>query len=204
MAGGGGGGGGGGARKKIEASIKATAALTGSSSKTPLADELARISRDEFDRYLEMYRPLEDKTIDSLNESTVASSMERAGGEQVRARQALERMRGRYGTEVNPTMMAAEARQNNLSGALNTMTAGNTAKLRDLDNQRQTLAGLLNVGQTVRQESMGNYSAASGLEGARNQANQANKAAYKQQQAANRNATIQAGATLAMAAMMAF
>ena len=51
---------------------------------------------------------------------------------------------------------------------------------------------------------MGNYSAASGLEGARHSANQANAAAAKQQRASNRNAMIQAGVSLGAAALFAF
>ncbi|WP_027589802.1 hypothetical protein [Pseudomonas sp. RL] len=198
MAGGGGGRVGGG-----RVTVKGVATQA-SASDTPLADEMARISRAEFERYLADYRPLEEATISSLDESSEAAAMGRAVTDQARARSALERMRGRYGTEVNPATMAAEARQNSLSGALNTLTAGNTAQLADLDNQRQTLSGLLNVGQSLRQESMGNYSAASGLEGARHSANQANAAAAKQQRASNRNAMIQAGVSLGAAALFAF
>lgn len=171
-------------------------------SQTPLADEMARISRDEFDRYLREFRPTEQATIESLNESTVGKSMDAAQGDAVRTRASLERMRERYGVGVTPMQAAGEARQNALSGALGTLTAGNNAADFDRDNKRQTLAGVLNVGQNLRQQAMGNYGSAAGLEGARASADSANKSAYTQQRAANRSQMIGTAASLGMMAMM--
>jgi hypothetical protein len=169
-------------------------------SQTPLADQLAKISRQEFDRYLKDFRPLEQKTIDSLGKSTVAQSMEAAQGDAVQARASLERMRQRYGVDVTPMQAAGEARQNALSGALGTLSAGNTAAQFDKDNKRQTLAGLLNVGQTVRQQALGNYGSASSLEAQRVSADQANKAAYAQQKSAQKAQTYSAVASMGMMA----
>lgn len=173
-------------------------------SQTPLADEIARISRDEFARYLEQFRPLEQKTIASLDESTVGKSIDAAASDAVRARASLERMRERYGANVTPFQAAAEARQNSLSGALGELSAANNAVLADRDNRQQTLAGLLNVGQQIRQQAMGNMGSAAGMEGARASANQANKSAYEQQKAANKSSMIQSAASLAATALLAF
>lgn len=173
-------------------------------SQTPLADEMARISRDEFNRYLKQFRPIEQQTIASLNDSSVGKSMDLAAADSVRARASLERMRERYGADVSPFQAAGEARQNALSGSLGQLSAGNNALLADRDNRQQTLAGLLDVGGKIRQQAMGNYSSASGLEGARASANQANKTAYSQQKAANKSATIQSAASLAAMAAMVF
>ena len=173
-------------------------------SQTPLADELARISRDEFDRYIQDFRPLEQTTIDSLKESTVGQSMDTAQKDAVRSRASLARMRERYGADVTPTQAAGEARQQALGGTLNTLTAGNTAYLGDRDRQKQTLAGVMNVGQQLRQQALGNFGSASQLEGARTSADAANKAAYKQQQSQQKAQTYSAAASLGMMAMMAF
>lgn len=172
-------------------------------SQTPLADELATISREEFDRYLEEFRPLEEQTIASLDESTVGTSMEAAGADAVRARAALGRMRERYGANVTPTQAAAEARQNALSGTLGTLTAGNTAILADRDNQRQTLAGLVNIGQGIRQNALNGYGSASGMESARVSADNANQSAYKQQKASGTASTIQSAVSLGSMALTA-
>lgn len=171
-------------------------------SKTPLADEMARISREEFDRYLQEFRPTEQATIESLNNSTVGASMDAAQGDAVRARASMDRMRERYGVGLDPMQQAGEARQNALSGVLGSLTAGNMAADHDRDNKRQTLAGLLNVGQEMRQQALGGMGSAAGMEGARVSANSANKAAYKQQQAGNKQAALGAAASIGMMAMM--
>lgn len=173
-------------------------------SQTPLADEMARISREEFDRYLQDFRPLEQKTVASLNDSTVGASMDASLKDAVQARESLERMRSRYGVDVTPAQAAGEARQNALSGALGTLSAGNTAAQFDKDNQRQTLAGLLNVGQVIRQQAMGGMGSASGMEAQRAAANQQNQAAYAQQKSAQKAQTYGAAASLGMAAAMTF
>lgn len=173
-------------------------------SQTPLADELARISRDEFDRYIAQFRPTEQKLIGGLDKSTVQPAMDAAQGDAVRTRASLERMRERYGVDTTPAQAAGEARQNALSGSLATLNAGNTAAQFDTDNRKQTLAGLLNVGQTIRQQALGNYGSATGLEGTRASANASNQAAYKQQQAAGKQQNTQAIGTMAAMAAMYF
>lgn len=171
-------------------------------SQAPLADEIARISREEFDRYLRDFRPLEQKTIDSLDSSTVGKSMDASQADAVQARASLGRMRERYGVNTTPMQAAGEARQNALSGALGTLSAGNAAAIADKDNQRQTLAGLLNVGQGIRKQSLGGFDAASGLESQRASANAQNKMAHAQQKSANKANTYSAVASLGMMAAM--
>lgn len=172
-------------------------------SQTPLADQLATISKDEFARYIEQFRPLETKTIASLGESTVDSSMASAESDATRARASLGRMRERYGSSVSPDQAAGEARQNALSGALGTATAGNTAVVADRDNRTQTLAGLMNVGGAIRQQALGNFSSASSAEGSRVSADTANKNSNEQAKAATKNSNIQAGASVAAMAATA-
>lgn len=173
-------------------------------SDTPLADQLARISRDEFDRYIQDFRPTEQKVINSLDQSTVGQAMDSAQADAVRSRAALDRMRQRYGVEVSPTQAAAESRQRALSGALGVISAGNAAQRADEDNRRQTLAGVLNVGQGIRQQALGNFSSASQLEGSRTAANRANEYARKQQKEAEKQQTIGTVAALATTAAFAF
>jgi hypothetical protein len=171
-------------------------------SKTPLADEMATISRDEFNRYLTEFRPLETKTIASLDDSSVGKSMDAAQGDAMRSRASLTRMRERYGVDIDPTQQGGETRQNSLSGTLGQLSAGNNAAGFDRDNKRQTLAGLMNVGQSLRQQAMGGMGSAAGLEGARASANSANKNAYTQQKAADKSAMLSSAASLGMMALM--
>jgi len=166
-------------------------------SQTPLADQLARISRDEFNRYLQDFRPVEGQVIDSLNNSTVGKSMDAAQGDAVRARESLARMRERYGTSITDAQATGEARQNTLSGALGTLSAGNNAYLADRDNREQTLAGLMNTGQIIRQQALGNWTSAAGSETQRANTNLANASAYKQQKTAARNSNVATGVATA-------
>lgn len=168
-------------------------------SQTPLADELGRISRDEFERYLNEFRPVEQQVIGSLGESTVGASMDAAQADAVRSRASLERMRERYGTTVTPAAAAGEARQQNLGLTLNTVTAGNLAADADRDNKRQTLAGLMNAGQSLRQNALNGFGSAAQMEGARASANSANKAAYTQQKSQQRTQMIASAASLGAA-----
>lgn len=166
-------------------------------SQTPLADELGRISKDEFDRYLSDFRPVEQDVIDSLGNSTVGKSMDAAQADAVRARESLSRMRERYGTTITDAQATGEGRQNALSGALGTLSAGNTAYLADRDNREQTLAGLMNTGQIIRQQALGNWSSAAGSETQRANTNTANASAYKQQKTAAKNSNIATGVATA-------
>lgn len=172
-------------------------------SQTPLADQIARISRDEFARFTSEYGGTEQSLINSLGNSTVEKSMDSSAADAVRSRASLERMRERYGTNTTPDQAQAEARQSALSGVLNTANAGNTAYVADKDTKLQTLSGLLGVGNTMRQQALGNYSSASGAESARVSANTAASSANKQASAAQKNQTMQTAASLAAMAIFA-
>lgn len=173
-------------------------------SQTPLADQLARISRDEFDRYIKDFRPLENKAVASLDESSVGAAMDDSQTDAVRARGSLERMRSRYGVGTDASQVAGEARQNALSGALGTVTAGNQAQLADRDNTKNTLAGLLNQGQSLRQQAVGGFGSAAQMEASRSSANMANENAYTQQKAQAKSQNYQSAAALAGTAAMIF
>ena len=173
-------------------------------SQTALADTVARISKEEFERYIKDFRPTEEATIASLNDSTVGQAMDDSKADAVRARASLGRMRERYGADTTPDQVAAESRKASLSGVLNTVGAGNAAALGDRDRNQQTLAGLLNHGQGLRQQALGNFGSASAMEGARASANSANSAAYQQQKSANKAQTYQSAASLATTAAMIY
>lgn len=162
-------------------------------SQTPLADELGRISKDEFDRYLQDFHPVEQEVIRSLDNATVGKSTDAAQGDAIRARESLARMRERYGTTITHAQAAGESRQNALSGALGTLSAGNNAYLADRDNREQTLAGLMNTGQIMRQQALGNWTSAAGTETQRANTNSAAQSAYKQQKTAAKQSNIATG-----------
>lgn len=177
--------------------ITAAPTAVQSHSKTPLADEMGKISKEEFDRFLKDFRPTEEKLIASLGQSTVDTSMKAAQSDAIRARQSLSRMRERYGTSLGGAEATGETRQNALSGTLGAVGAGNTATLADRDNREQTLANLMNTGQIVRQQALGNWSSAAGSETARANTNSANQSAYKQQKAAAKQSNIATGVAAA-------
>lgn len=169
---------------------------------SPIADEIAEIGRQDFQRYLETYKPIEQKTIATLDDSTVEASMDAAVADAMRSRSALERMRGRYGTRVSAEQQAGENRRNSLSGALGVMTAGNNALLADRDNRNQTLASLVNYGQGMNDLAMNTFNSAAGMESARNAQNAANYAAYQQAKAQHRSGLISSAVSLGTTAAM--
>lgn len=185
-------------RENIPGATTATAPVAvQSASKTPLADEMGKISKEEFDRFLKDFRPTEEKLVASLGQSSVDTSMQSAQSDAIRARQSLSRMRERYGASLGGAEATGETRQNALSGALGAVGAGNTAVLADRDNREQTLANLMNTGQVVRQQALGNWSSAAGSETARANTNSANQSAYKQQKAAAKQSNIATGVATA-------
>lgn len=163
-----------------------------------MSSRLAKISQEEFARYMQDFKPIEDDLVGSLDQSTVGRSMDAAQADAVRARSSLERMRERYGAGVTPDAAAAEARQNALSGALGQASAGSNAFVADRDSRMQTLSGLMDAGQTLRNQAMGNGTSAAGAESSRNQAYTAAKGQYAQQKAATQASAI--GAVGSMAA----
>ena len=172
-------------------------------SQTPLADELGRISRDEFARYLQEFRPVEQQTINSLGEASVGKAMDASQGDAIRSRASLERMRERYGTALIPSAAQGETRRSNLAGVTGALTVGNMAGDFDRDNKRQTLAGLMNVGQQVRQQALGGFGSAAGMEGTRASTNSANRAAYTAQKSQQQSQMTSSAASLAAMAMFA-
>ena len=161
------------------------------------SNRIAKISQEEFARYLQDFRPIEDELIGKLDADTTQRSMETAQGDAVRSREALERMRERYGSAVTPEAAASEARMNALSGVLGQTTAGSSAVLADRDNRMQTLSGLMNTGNTIRQQAMGNLTAASSAESARLQANEQAKAQAKANKYNQQAAMISSAASMA-------
>lgn len=161
------------------------------------SNRIAKISQEEFARYLQDFRPIEDELIGKLDADTTQRSMETAQVDAVRSREALERMRERYGSAVTPEAAASEARMNALSGVLGQTTAGSSAVLVDRDNRMQTLSGLMNTGNTIRQQAMGNLTAASSAESARLQANEQAKAQAKANKYNQTAAMISSAASMA-------
>ncbi|MFV1943486.1 hypothetical protein VPH49_21980 [Pseudomonas luteola] len=173
-------------------------------SDTPLADQLATISRDEFTRYLNTYSGTQTDLINSLDDSTVDTSVSKAQTDAVRSRDTLSRMRERYGSAQTTAAQASENRTNNLSGALGQMTAGNNAIVADQDNKVQSLQSLLGVGNTVRQQSLGNFQSASGAEASRVSTNKSISAQNKASSEANKQQAISSAAAIAMTAALIF
>lgn len=118
-------------------------------------NEAARVSREQFERYMEDFAPQENALAGSLGDKTAEQAAEDAKKQSVRSREALERMRQRYGTSMTGQQQQAESRSNQRQATLGQLSAKNTG--RQLDEQRNfNLKGsMLNIGNNISSSAMG-------------------------------------------------
>ena len=91
------------------------------------AEEMAgRVSREQFERYMRMFVPQEQKLIGSLDETQAQDAASTAQADAMRSRAALERMRQRYGTSLTGQQRQAETSQSQRATTLGALSAVNT------------------------------------------------------------------------------
>lgn len=159
----------------------------------------ARVSREQFERYMEDFAPQEESLANSLGNTTAEDAAKDAKKQAVRSREALDRMRQRYGTSMTGQQEQAESRSNQRQTTLGQLSAKNTG--RQLDEQRNyNLKGtMLNIGNNLSSSAMGGLT-----ESAQNAS--ARKTQYEQakdqHQAQQQQQAASAASMIAMAAIM--
>lgn len=118
-------------------------------------NEAARVSREQFERYMEDFAPQENALANSLGDRTAERAAKDAKKQSVRSREALDRMRQRYGTSMTGQQQQTESRTNQRQSTLGQLSAKNTG--RQLDEQRNyNLKGtMLNIGNNISSSAMG-------------------------------------------------
>lgn len=162
----------------------------------------ARVSREQFERYMNVFAPQEQALIDTLGQ---ASAQNTAGGAQAnaeRSRAALERMRQRYGTSLTGQQRQAETRQNQRATTLGSLSAVNTGRQLDEDRRFNLQGTMLNIGNNLSSGAMSGLTQAANNANAREQSYQQAQAQYKAQRSQQKASTVGSIVTLgAMAAL---
>ena len=162
----------------------------------------ARVSREQFERYMNVFAPQEQALIGTLGQDSAQNA---AGGAQAnaeRSRAALERMRQRYGTSLTGQQRQAETRQNQRATTLGSLSAVNTGRQLDEDRRFNLQGTMLNIGNNLSSGAMGGLTQAANNASARQQAYDQAQAQYKAQRSQQKASTVGSIVTLgAMAAL---
>lgn len=171
-------------------------------------DQMTNVLRAQWERYKSSYTPVEDELIDSLDENNAPRAAQQAQAASIRGQQATDRIRERYGiAEIDPNL-------GNRIDRMNTSLAGTSAfnqtRLADFDRRDNVRQNLVQVGQSLLNQSTGGLSSASNMQSQRDSAyrlSQANweatraqqQAQYSAQRSANTGALVSAGIMAAAA-----
>lgn len=159
----------------------------------------ARVSREQFERYMEQFAPQEQALIGSLGNNRAQQAAESSQKNAVRSREALARMRERYGTSLTGGQQRAESRGDQRQNTLGSLSATNAGRQMDEDRDFNLKGTMLNIGNNLSSSAMGGLTEsaqnASARKTAYNQAKDQHKAQQQQQ-------AVGLASTLAMAAIM--
>lgn len=156
----------------------------------------ARVTREQFERYMNEFAPVERSLIGSLGSGDAAKAAERSTADAERARASLERMRSRYGTSLTADQRSAEDAQFASRTTLNSLGTRNLARQLDEDRDFNLRGTLLNIGNNLSSSAMGGLTDSSNNAAARNNAHNAAMADYQAQRSSQKAQTASTIATL--------
>ncbi|WP_075881450.1 hypothetical protein [Vreelandella massiliensis] len=164
-------------------------------------DMAARISREQFERYMESFAPQEEALADTLDNTNAQDAASTATADAQRSRAALERMRQRYGTSLTGGQQQAESRQSQRSTTLGALSALNTGREMDEDRNFNIKGTMLNIGNNLSSSAMGGLTESAQNSSARQRSYQQAKAQHSAQKSQQTAQTIGTIATIAALAM---
>jgi len=164
-----------------------------------------KISREQYEDYKQYYGPIEDETIayltdDKRQQGEVTEAGDLAGKAFDSTSAASRRNMGRYGISASKEVTANLAKDSARDKALAQVGAKNT--MRDVIDQRKTALSeeMIGIGKGIKSDYEKSMGAWTQMEGMHNQ----QKASDAASSAANRNAMIGTGVSIAMTAAMFF
>lgn len=143
----------------------------------------AKILRAQWDRYQNLYTSVEDNMLSSMGNRLFQRNVASAQKSSIRASEIEGRVRSRYG--VHPTLEGysganrkAEANRNLRERALAESEAYNNDSLATYDRDRNIRTGLVDLGQSLVNQSTGGLVDAAGMQGQRETAHKNAMAQY--------------------------
>lgn len=167
------------------------------------AEEMAgRVSREQFERYMNVFAPQEQALISTLGNTSAQDAASTSQADAQRSRASLERMRERYGTSLTGQQRAAENSANNRATTLGSLSAINTGRQLDEDRKFNLQGTMLNIGNGLSSSAMSGLTQSSNNANARQQSYDQAKAQHSAQQSQQRASTVSSIATIGAMAMM--
>lgn len=160
------------------------------------ADEkAARVLQAQWDRYQNLYTPVEDRLINSIGEDMTGQALKDARQSSTIANGVTDRMQERYGVAALPGQPIGAQRQR--QRALNQAGAYNNASIAQVDRNQNIRSSLVDVGQGILNQATGGLSQAASMAGQREATYDAAKAQHKQAKQAQTASTVATVATIA-------
>lgn len=164
----------------------------------------AQVMRAQWDDYYQNVRPIEDELLKQYSDFNFTDEMQQAyqrvAAQQGIAADARGRIMQRQGITQTAEQKAANDRNASLGNALDITTATNQTQRNLYDRNLAGINDLYAVGSGVGRSAQAALSQAGGLADARNNQNDANKAAYKAQRQSQLLSGAGLGASLGMTA----
>jgi hypothetical protein len=159
----------------------------------------AQMTRDDYNRYVQEYRPFEEKLLEQAQTDTtlIDSAKENSEIAQGLMSGVVARNAARYGTNLTPMQLQEQARSLDRANTLGAAQSINDARIAQKEVNQAAIADLVNIGQGVNRSSL------SQMQGAAQSATQ-RKNAYDQAKAASKAQTYSTIGGLASAAIFAF
>lgn len=160
----------------------------------------AKVLRAQWDRYQQLYTPVEDRLAGSIGEDLTRPAMQGAREADTMANNITDRMKSRVGLADLPGAPVGANRQRQRQ--LGVSEAYNNASLSMVDRNQSIRGSLVDVGQGLVNQATGGLVDAAGMAGQRESAYNNAKAQYGQAKTAQRNSMIGTAASIGMMAMM--
>lgn len=159
----------------------------------------AQMTRDDYNRYVQDYRPFEEKLLQQAQTDTTLIDSARENSEIAQGLMTgvVARNAERYGTNLTPAQLQEQARSLDRANTLGAAQSINDARIAQKEVNQAAIADLVNIGQGVNRSSL------SQMQGAAQAATQ-RKNAYDQAKAASKAQTYSTIGGLASAAIFAF
>jgi len=142
----------------------------------------ADVTRGQHEYLIREFRPFEQSLVGSIDDTSLVDAVPEDVREQSRiAREIDERNRSRYGydrTAVEQREVGREAQRAETTGLAGGL---NDARLAQRNRNQSLRASLVNIGQGINREALGQMSSAASMETQRNNAYRADRAAAKAQ-----------------------
>lgn len=143
-------------------------------------DNAAAVTKAQWQRYQELYTPLENQLLGSLDDNNSMQTANQAGEAYDRSTQSSARQLSRYGvTDPNASSTAHQAA---IDRARAKGDAFNSSELARIDRRNNVRGSLIDAGQSLVNQATGGLSSSASAAQSRDNAYQQQKAAADQQE----------------------